>query len=219
MSNAYKAQPRAVSTFWVCSTQVLHGALIRAAGREWGMDSWGVIEREWQREEGQSPHHQRANNPTGPPVIRTERSSRKAYWERWVLNKRLDDKQASLTQWTWVWASSGRWWWTGKPGMLQSLGSRRVGHDWATDSKGWGGGHWEQWESLWKRETTKLHPAAVQTLAVWPPDPLCILLHLTLHPRRLTFTDYIKDNIDSDFCLGSTYRRHQQGVGEDGERA
>ena len=39
------------------------------------------------------------------------------------------------TQWTWVWASSGRWWWTGKPGVLQSTGSQRVGHDWATDLK------------------------------------------------------------------------------------
>ena len=31
-----------------------------------------------------------------------------------------------------VWISSGSWWWTGKPGMLQSMGSQRVGHDWAT---------------------------------------------------------------------------------------
>ena len=40
---------------------------------------------------------------------------------------------ASLTRWTWVWASSESWWWTGKPGMLQSMGSRRVGPDWATE--------------------------------------------------------------------------------------
>ena len=39
---------------------------------------------------------------------------------------------ASLTQWTLVWASSRSWWWTGRPGMLQSMGSQRVGHDWAT---------------------------------------------------------------------------------------
>ena len=39
---------------------------------------------------------------------------------------------APLTWWTWVWASSVSWWWTGKPGMLQSMGSQRVGHDWAT---------------------------------------------------------------------------------------
>ena len=37
---------------------------------------------------------------------------------------------ASLTWWTWVWVSSGSWWWTGKPGVLQSLGSQRVGHGW-----------------------------------------------------------------------------------------
>ena len=33
----------------------------------------------------------------------------------------------------WVWASSRSWWWTGKLGMLQSMGSQRVGHDWATE--------------------------------------------------------------------------------------
>ena len=32
-----------------------------------------------------------------------------------------------------VWASSESWWWTGKPGVLQSMGSQRVGHDWATE--------------------------------------------------------------------------------------
>ena len=35
--------------------------------------------------------------------------------------------------WVWVWASSGSWWWTGKPGVLQSMGSQRVGHNWATE--------------------------------------------------------------------------------------
>ena len=45
-------------------------------------------------------------------------------WDGWM---------ASPTQWTWVWASSGSWWWTGKPGVLQSLGSQRVRHDWVTE--------------------------------------------------------------------------------------
>ena len=36
---------------------------------------------------------------------------------------------ASPTQWTWVWASSGRWWRTGKPGVLQFVGSQRVRRD------------------------------------------------------------------------------------------
>ena len=35
----------------------------------------------------------------------------------------------------WVWANSGRLWRTGKPGMLQSMGSQRVGHDWATEQQ------------------------------------------------------------------------------------
>ena len=45
-------------------------------------------------------------------------------WDGWV---------ASPTRWTWVWASSGSWWWTGRPGVLRLMGSPRVGHDWATD--------------------------------------------------------------------------------------
>ena len=44
-----------------------------------------------------------------------------------------DGWMASLTQWTWVWVNSGSWWWTGKPGMLQFMGSQRVGHNWATE--------------------------------------------------------------------------------------
>ena len=47
-------------------------------------------------------------------------------WDGWM---------ASLTQWTWVWASPGIWWWTGKPGMLQSMGSQGVGHNWATEQQ------------------------------------------------------------------------------------
>ena len=42
----------------------------------------------------------------------------------------------SLTRWTWVWASSRSWWWTGKPGMLQSMRSQTVWYDWATELNG-----------------------------------------------------------------------------------
>ena len=45
-------------------------------------------------------------------------------WDSWM---------ASLTQWSWIWASSGSWWWTGKPGVLQSMRLQRVGHDWETE--------------------------------------------------------------------------------------
>ena len=57
-------------------------------------------------------------------------------WDGWM---------ASLTQWTWVWVSSGSWWWTGKPGVLQSIGSQRVGHDWVTEL------NWTDWCLQWKR--------------------------------------------------------------------
>ena len=43
-------------------------------------------------------------------------------WDGWM---------ASLTK-RWVWVDSGSWWWTGRPGVLQSMGSQRVGHDWMT---------------------------------------------------------------------------------------
>ena len=48
-------------------------------------------------------------------------------------NRGWDSWMASLTRWTWVWASSGSWWWTGKPGVLQPMGSQRFRHDWATE--------------------------------------------------------------------------------------
>ena len=59
-------------------------------------------------------------------------------WERLKAGGEGDDRgwdswMASTTQWTWVWASSGSWWSTGKPGVLQSMGSQRVGHNWATE--------------------------------------------------------------------------------------
>ena len=37
-----------------------------------------------------------------------------------------------LWGWTWVWLNSGSWWWTGRPGVFQLMGSQRVGPDWAT---------------------------------------------------------------------------------------
>jgi len=45
-------------------------------------------------------------------------------WDGWM---------ASPTLWTWVWVSSRSWWWTGRPGVLQSMGLQRVRHDWVTE--------------------------------------------------------------------------------------
>ena len=48
-------------------------------------------------------------------------------------NRGWDGWMALPTQWTWVWVNSGRWWWTGRPGVLQYMGLQRVRHDWATE--------------------------------------------------------------------------------------
>ena len=61
------------------------------------------------------------------PVLEKIESRRRGYdrgWDGWM---------ASPTQWTWVWACSGSWWWTGKPSMLQCMGSQIDGHNWATE--------------------------------------------------------------------------------------
>ena len=54
-------------------------------------------------------------------------------WDGWI---------ASPTQWTWVWVSSRSQWWTGKPGVLKSMGSQRVRHDWGTELN---------WMILWQQ--------------------------------------------------------------------
>ena len=58
-------------------------------------------------------------------------------WDGWM---------ASPTQWTWVWVNSGSWLWTQKPGALQSMGSQRVRHDWATELN----------EALWPAPVTQV---------------------------------------------------------------
>ena len=59
-----------------------------------------------------------------PGKIEVRRRGDDRGWDGWM---------ASPTLWTWVWASSGSWWWTGKPGALQSMGLQRVRHDWVTE--------------------------------------------------------------------------------------
>ena len=52
-------------------------------------------------------------------------------WDGWMT---------SPTQWAWVWVNSGSCWWTGRVGVLQSMGSQRVRHDWVTEL------NWTDWE-------------------------------------------------------------------------
>ena len=67
-------------------------------------------------------------------------------WEGLGAGGKGDDRggdgwMASPTRWTWVWANSRSWWWTGRPGVLQFMGLQRVRHDWATELNrtSWGG--------------------------------------------------------------------------------
>ena len=51
----------------------------------------------------------------------------------WDYERGWDGWMASLTRWTWIWVTSGSWWWTGWSGVLRFMGSQRVGHSWATE--------------------------------------------------------------------------------------
>ena len=59
-----------------------------------------------------------------PWTTRRYKESKGQGWDGWMT---------SPTQWTWVWISSGSWWWTGRLGMLQSVGWQRIRHDWVTE--------------------------------------------------------------------------------------
>ena len=68
-------------------------------------------------------------------------------WERLKVeegdNRGWDGWMASLTQWTWVWVDSVSWWWTGRPGVVQSMGSQRV----TTHKTEWR--NWTEWGRWW----------------------------------------------------------------------
>ena len=73
-----------------------------------------------------------------PPHVKSWLIGRLWYWEGLGAGGEGDDRgwdgwMASLTRWMWVWVNSRSWWWTGRPGMLQFMGSQRVGHNWATE--------------------------------------------------------------------------------------
>ena len=71
----------------------------------------------------------------GPDAWKDWREEDDRGWDGWIASPMLS---------TWVWVSSGGWWWTGRAGVLQFFGSQRVGHNWATEL------NWTQlWEVWW----------------------------------------------------------------------
>ena len=55
--------------------------------------------------------------------------------EKGTTEDEMDGWMASPTYWTWIWTSSRGWWWTGKPGVLQSISSQRIRNNWETELK------------------------------------------------------------------------------------
>ena len=96
----------------------------------------------------------------------------------------------SPTQWTWVWAGSRSWWWTGKPGVLQSMGSQRVRHDWVT-------------ELNWRNTMYfSYSPWLFALLKVF------YFSHLSFFPSIWNLCVPLRDNIFSYFLAIYTYKNH-----------
>ena len=101
-------------------------------------------------------------------------------WERLKAGGEGDDRggdswMASPTQWTWGWASSRRWWRTGKSGVLQSMGSQRVRHDWTNNNNSPPG------TNSSALVTPQNHPGSFSNASVFGSYPLEILIWLDLN--------------------------------------
>ena len=125
-------QPAASSVHGILQARILEwGAISFSKGSSQPRDGTRVL------------HWQTGSLPLAPPgkpqlfwndvalTIHTwckEPTHEKRYRERLKAeegdDRGWDDWLASMTQWTWVWASSGRWWRTEKPSVLQSMGSK-----------------------------------------------------------------------------------------------
>ena len=102
----------------------------------------------------------------GHLMWRVDHLKRPWCWERLKAGREGDDRgwdgwMASLTQWTWVCINSGSWWWTGRPGVLQSMEWQRVGHDWVTEL------NWTDWKG-WD--------AVGSGREIWDGGDLCMLM-------------------------------------------
>ena len=100
-------------------------------------------------------------------------------WEQLKMRGEGDDRGwdgwiASPTQWTWVWVNSGSWCWTGRPGVLQSMGLQIVGHDWATKLN-WTDAEWIEEEGC-ERDNSAVVGTERVKWGGWTPWPLPHLL-------------------------------------------
>ena len=133
--------PQTPGHSWACLGQFLVGSLLLSSG-SWCTQGFACAL--------QSLFPQACVSSGGSMVGLMATSSKRAYakprfhwkrpwcWERLKMGGEGDDRgsdgwMAPLTRWMWVCVSSGSWWWTGKPGVLQSMGLQRVRHDWVTE--------------------------------------------------------------------------------------
>ena len=95
--------------------------------------------------------------------------------QKWLLIKSRQQRKQRKGGWhhqldgRWVWASSRSWWWTEKPGVLQSMGSQRVGHDWPTDL------NWTERKTNDKKKKKKLR------ISIWKNKDTSMTILLSLH--------------------------------------
>ena len=89
----------------------------------------------------------------------------------------------SLTRWTWVWVSSRTWWTTGKPVVLQSMGSQKVGHNLATEELI----SILSFEELWKKafHTRERNQLSFYPLYLWILSTTVIILDPKDWPLKL----------------------------------
>ena len=100
---------------------------------------------------------------------------------RWEEKGATEDEMVgwqSLTQWTWVWVNPGSWWWTGRPGVLQSMGLQTVGHEWVTEL------NWIMLEAYYpQRLKVIIHTSWHLELGLMKPEER----KQPSHPRLLTY--------------------------------
>ena len=108
-----------------------------------------------------------------------EKTLRPWCWERYRAgegnDRGWDGWMTSLTQWTWVWVNFGSWWWIGRPGVLQSMRSQRVGHNWATEL------NWAEPTSNWAYITKSILHSAVWNI----PPKKCEVISRLKELRRM----------------------------------
>ena len=119
-------------------------------------------------------------------------------WERLRAGGEGDDRgwdswMASLTQWTWVWMDSGSWWWTGRPGVLQFMGSQRVEQDWTTEL------NWTE-PYDWERSTQTSQKGSVDYsgLPLWAGVSV---LYFSFFSDHFCFPPQVTNHLSHEVCM------------------